>query len=367
MKYILEEGLKAGAIGLSIGLLYSPGSYTTKEELAELCSVLPKYNGLLSTHIRGEGNHLLTSIEEVIWIAERSGAALHISHLKAAGKSNWGKIVQALELIEDGRARGLDITCDVYPYSAGSTTLTTLLPPWVLEGGIERTLERLSDPSIRQKIKVELQEEQKDWDNLVASTGWDSVHISAIYSEKNQDLEGKTIEDISKFRGTDPIDCFMDLLVEEEGQVSIVFFHMSNEDVNQVMRYDKALIASDSLHCQSAKPHPRLYGTFPRVLGKYVRDEGILTLEEAIRKITSFPAQRFQLGKRGLLVPSYTADIVIFDPEQISDLATYEHPKQFPIGISHTIVKGKETIKYGKHLHRKEGQVILRNRRCCSC
>ena len=359
MKTLLEEGLKAGAIGLSIGLLYAPGSYTSKAELAELCSVLPKYNGLFATHIRGEGNNLIPSIKEVIWIAEKSGTPLHISHLKAAGKRNWGKIAEAMELIEQARQRGQDITCDVYPYSAGSTTLTTLLPPWVLEGGIEQTLARFKDPQIRKQIREEMANEQEDWDNLVASTGWDSVYISSVQGRRNKAYEGKHILEISQATGKHPVDQMMDLLIEEQGNVAIVYFHMSETDLNDVIRYDKSLIASDSLTCTTGKPHPRLYGTFPRILAKYVRDDRLLTLEDAIRKMTSFPAKRFRLGKRGLLVPGYQADITIFDEQRIEDKATYQDPMQTPEGISYVFVNGTKTKTYQEHHHHRNGDIIV--------
>ncbi|MEF3306703.1 N-acyl-D-amino-acid deacylase family protein [Paenibacillus sp. GYB003] len=364
MKQILEEGMRAGAIGLSIGLLYAPGSYTSREELAELCSVLPKYDGLLSTHIRGEGNNLIPSVKEVIWIAERAGVPLHISHLKAAGKANWGKVLEAIELIEDARARGMDVTCDVYPYHAGSTTLTTVLPPWTLEGGIEKTLAAFRDPALRRRIREELGEEQTTWDNLVCSTGWHSVIISAVNGERNRDLEGLSIADIAERRGVHPADCMMDLLLEEDGRISIVYFHMSEDDVKQVIGYEKALIASDSLTCETGKPHPRLYGTFPRVFAKYVRDQRVLSLEQAVRKLTSFPAQRFKLGKRGLLVPGYIADIAVFDPDAIRDTATFEEPRQYPEGISRVFVGGVETISGETHTQARVGGLI-RASACC--
>ncbi|WP_282940271.1 D-aminoacylase [Paenibacillus sp. RC67] len=365
MKHMLEEGLKAGAIGFSIGLLYAPGSYTSKEEIAELCSVLPKYNGLFSTHIRGEGNNLIPSVKEVIWIAEKAGVSLHISHLKAAGKINWGKVLEAMELIEDARSRGLDVTCDVYPYNAGSTTLTTVLPPWALEGGIESVLERFRDPRLRQRIREELGQEQKDWDNLVCSTGWQSVFISAVHNEANRHLEGKHLAEISEERGLHPADCMMDLLLEEQGRISIVYFHMADEDVKQVIGYERSLIASDSLTCETGKPHPRLYGTFPRVFAKYVREDKVLTMEQAVRKLTSFPVQRFKLGKRGLLVPGYAADIAVFDPETIQDNATFEDPRQYPAGFSHVLVGGKPTLLGNRHTHAREG-VLIRAHHCCS-
>lgn len=365
MKQLLEEGLQAGAIGLSIGLLYAPGSYTSKEELAELCRVLPKYNGLFSTHIRGEGNNLIPSVKEVIWIAETSGVPLHISHLKAAGKRNWGKALEALELIEEARARGLDVTCDVYPYNAGSTMLTTVLPPWTLEGGIASTLERFRDPVLRERVKKELGEEQTEWDNLVCSTGWEAVIVSSVRDPRNAALEGRSIAEISEARGRHPADCVMDLLLEEEGQVSIVYFHMADSDVEQVVGWEKSLIASDSLHCETGKPHPRLYGSFPRLFSRYVREKKTLSLEQAVRKVTSFPVQRFKLGKRGLIVPGYAADLTVFDPATVHDRATFQDPRQYPDGISHVIVSGRVTLDEGEHAKVREG-TLIRAQHICS-
>jgi N-acyl-D-amino-acid deacylase len=326
--------------------------------------VVAKYNGLLSTHIRGEGNNLLPSVREVIWIAEQSGVSLHVSHLKAAGAANWGKIEAAIELIEDARSRGMDVTCDVYPYSAGSTTLTTILPPWVLEGGIAATLERLGDRSVRERVKRELREEQEDWDNLVASTGWQSVYISAAKTESGRMLEGKHMKDIGDRLGLDPEDAMMELLLQEHGEVSIVYFHMAEDDVRKVIRYDKALVASDSLGCVTGKPHPRSYGTFPRLFAKYVREEKALSLEQAVRKVTSFPASRFKLGKRGLLVPGYMADVVVFNPDTIRDAADYQDPIRYPEGISHIIVNGKLTMSERQHTKERAGSFIAIQHHC---
>ncbi|MGH3144583.1 MAG: N-acyl-D-amino-acid deacylase family protein, partial [Rubrobacter sp.] len=361
MKHLLEEGLQAGAIGLSLGLMYAPGNYTSGEELVELCSVLADYDGLLATHIRGEGNSLIPSIQEVIWIAEQSGVSLQLSHLKAAGKSNWGGVTRAMELVESARSRGLDVTCDVYPYTAGSTTLTTLLPPWALEGGIPRTLERLGDPDARKEISEELAHEQDEWDNLIASTGWENVYISSTASGTEGSVEGKHVAQIAEARGVEPAECVMDFLIEHAGQVSIVVFHMADADVEQVLKWDQSLVASDSLHDQAEKPHPRLYGTFPRVLARYVREERLLSLEEAVRKMTSFPARRFKLAGRGLLAPGHAADVVVFDPEDISEEATYEDPKRFPEGISHVLVNGVMVVESGVHLGVREGRAIGRS------
>ena len=358
MKNLLEESLQAGAIGLSLGLMYAPGSYTAKEELAQLCSVLPLYEGLLAAHIRGEGNRLIASIREVIWIAERCGCPLQISHLKAAGRTNWGSVAEAMELVEEARSRGLDVTCDVYPYTAGSTSLTTLLPPWAMEGGIPRTLKRLKQPASRRRIKEELGHEHEDWDNLMVSTGWESVYISSLSKDDSTALEGMNIYEISEARALDPAECVMDLLLEQDGKVSMVFFHMAEPDVEQVLRWDRSLIASDSLHDQARKPHPRLYGTFPHVLARYVREKKLLSLEEAIRKMTSFPARRFRLGRRGLIAPGYAADVVVFDPDEVSDESTYGDPKRFPKGISRVLVNGIQVILSGAHSDERAGVAI---------
>jgi N-acyl-D-amino-acid deacylase len=358
MEDLLEESLRAGAIGLSLGLMYAPGSYTARVELARLCSVLPRYDGLLAAHVRGEGSSLIPSIREAIWIAERCGCPLQISHLKAAGRSNWGSVAEAMELIEDARSRGLDVTCDVYPYTAGSTSLTTLLPPWALEGGISLTLARLKDQTFRQRIKEELGREHDDWDNLMVSTGWESVYISSLSKGDSADLEGKNIDEISESRAQGPADCMMDLLLEQDGKVSMVLFHMTETDVEQVLGWDRSLIASDSLHDQARKPHPRLYGTFPHVLARYVREKKLLSLEEAVRKMTSFPARRFGLGRRGLIAPGYAADVVVFDPEEVSDEATYEDPKRFPKGISRVLVNGAQVIVSGAHRGTRAGVAI---------
>lgn len=364
MMALLEEGMSAGAIGLSIGLLYAPGSYSSAEEIAQLCTVLPRYGGLLSTHIRGEGSSLIASVNEVIWIARKAGVPLHVSHLKAAGKRNWGLVTQAMETIADARAEGIDVTCDVYPYAASSTMLATVLPPWTLEGGMESAIARFREPLLRNRIAEELSAEHEEWDNLVCSTGWDNVVLSSTATEANRKLEGRSIAAISEERGVEPAECVMDLLTEENGDISIVYFLMSDEDVSQVVAWDYSLVASDSLHCDTGKPHPRLYGTFPRLFAHYVRERGLLSLEQAVRKVTSFPVQRFRLGKRGLLVPGYAADITVFDPDKIEDRATYLEPKLCSMGISHVLVSGVATINNGVHTQARAG-TYLPSTSCC--
>jgi N-acyl-D-amino-acid deacylase len=360
MKAMLAEALQAGAIGLSLGLMYTPGSYTSANELVELCSMLQKHDGLLATHIRGEGGSLIPSLEEVVWIAKKSSCSLQVSHLKAAGRSNWGGVLRAMELLEDARSEGLDVACDVYPYTAGSTSMMTLLPPWTSEGGVSRALERLRDPDVRKEIKEEIGQEQEDWDNMLASTGWESVYVSSLSKGRDPALEGKNLARIAEERGEDPAECMMELLLEQDGKVSMIFFHMAQEDVEQVLGWDHSLVASDSLHFQSEKPHPRSYGTFPRIIAKCVREDGTLTLEEAVRKMTSFPARRFRLGKRGLVASGQAADLVVFDPDTVSDRATYEDPKRSPTGIDLVLVGGVETVEGGVHSGERAGQAIGR-------
>ncbi len=360
MKAMLAEALQAGAIGLSLGLMYTPGSYTSANELVELCSMLQEHDGLLATHIRGEGGSLIPSLEEVVWIAKKSGCSLQVSHLKAAGRSNWGGVLRAMELLEDARSEGLDVACDVYPYTAGSTSMMTLLPPWTSEGGVSRALERLRDSDVRKEIKEEIGQEQEDWDNMLASTGWESVYVSSLSKGRDPALEGKNLARIAEERGEDPAECMMELLLEQDGKVSMIFFHMAQEDVEQVLGWDHSLVASDSLHFQSEKPHPRSYGTFPRIIAKCVREDGTLTLEEAVRKMTSFPARRFRLGKRGLVASGQAADLVVFDPDTVSDRATYEDPKRSPTGIDLVLVGGVETVEGGVHSGKRAGQAIGR-------
>ena len=361
MKGALREALEAGAVGLSLGLMYTPGSFARREELVGLCSVLPEYDGLLATHIRGEGRTLVPSVREVVRIAEEAGCALQVSHLKAAGRGNWGSVGRAMELVEEARTRGVDVACDVYPYTAGSTSMMTLLPPWALEGGVAPALRRLRDPAVRRRIRDEVEREgEGGWDNLLASTGWESVYVSSLGGGRDPDLEGKNLAQIVESRGGDPAGCMMDLLVEQEGRVSMIFFLMAEDDVEGVIGWEHSLVASDSLHFQSERPHPRSYGTFPRVLGEYVRERRLLTLEDAVRKMTSFPARRFRLGRRGVVAPGHAADLVVFDPETVSDRATYEEPKRPPEGIRLVLVGGEKTFEEGAHLGARNGAVLRR-------
>ena len=363
MKELLDQSLKDGAFGMSTGLIYPPGNYSTTEELIELASVLNKYGAIYATHMRNEGNTLMQAVKEAIRIGEESNIPVEISHHKAMGEINWGKVNATLRAMEKAREKGVEVNCDVYPYTAGSTTITATLPTWVLEGGVEKMLERLKDKKLREKIKREIDENIMKGENFIKDAGWNGVVIGECPSRK--EYEGKSIEEIlrGKNRFDEPYEAFFDLLLEIEGDASMIIFVMDENDVKTVMSSPLSSIISDSWVTAprgGGKPHPRVYGTFPRVLGRYVREEGILTLEEAIRKMTSLPAAKVRLEDRGLIRQGFWADIVVFDPVKIIDKATYADPHQYAEGIEYVIVNGKLTVEKGKHLGITNGRVLKR-------
>jgi N-acyl-D-amino-acid deacylase len=284
---------------------------------------------------------------------------VEISHHKASGKSNWGKVKQTLEMIDQARSRGADVTCDVYPYLAGSTGLDALLPPYIWEGGVEKLVQRLKNPETRQKLRHEMEEGKS---SLLQAEGWNSVMIS--YCKGHRDYEGRFISEISKLEKTDSYDFVFDLLIEEKASVAIVLFTMSEKDMRTVLKHHASMIGSDSSATapygvlRKGKPHPRAYGTFARVLGEYVRKREILTLENAIRKMTSLPAGKLKLKDRGLIKEGMWADITVFDPRKIADKATYSEPQQYPAGIKYVIVNGTVTMEKGQHIKASNGKVL---------
>jgi len=357
MKELVEESMKDGAVGLSTGLIYVPCIYAKTDELIELCKVVAKYSGIFGVHMRNEGDQLIESVQEVISIGEKSGTPVQINHFKAAGEKNWGKVAEAFKIIEEARAKGVDITCDQYPYTAGSTTLTAILPPWVREGGVNKIIQRLKDPEQRLRIKKDIQTGVPGWDNQVAYGGWDGIIITSVASRKNKGLEGKTISEIAQLQKKSQADAAFDLLIEENTDVGMVIFCMTEQDVRTVMKHHIQMVGTDGL-LGDGKPHPRAYGTYPRILGKYVREEKVLTLEEAIRKMTSFPAQRLGLKDRGLIMEEMYADVVVFNPKTIVDVATYENPIQYPIGVEYVLVNGEIVVDKGKHTGAVPGKVL---------
>ncbi len=362
MKALLAESLEAGAFGMSTGLIYAPGSYAKTEEIIELARVASEYGGIYTSHIRNESDKLLEAVKEAIKIGKNANIPVEISHMKSAGKQNWGKVKEALRLLKLAREESIEVTCDFYPYTAGSTGLAACLPPWVHEGGIEEMLKKLQDPALREKIKKDIEEGIEGWENLAKSAGWDRIVIS--YCERNKEYEGLSISEIAKIRGTNPFDAMFDLLIEEEAVVGIILHMMSEDDMKYVMKHPLSMVGTDGEGyapygpLARGKPHPRNYGTFPRILGKYVKEEKVLTLQDAIRKMTSMPAQKLGLLDRGLIREGFWADIVIFDPLKISDKATFSNPHQYPTGIEYVIVNGVKVIEKGKHTGELPGKVL---------
>ena len=364
MKNLVEEAMRSGAFGMSTGLIYPPGIFSETTELIELSKVVAKYEGVYFSHIRGEGATLLEAVKEAITIGEEAGLPVQISHHKAAGKVNWGKTVETLKMMEEARERGVDVTFDQYPYSAAMTTLATLLPPWAHEGGMEKTLERLRNPSQREKMRKDIEQGILGWQNWIGDCGWDNITVSSVVTERNKPLEGKNLAEIAALRKKDEFTALCDLLLEEQGNATMVMHAMNEEDVRRVMKHHLQMIGTDAWSVApygvlgGGKPHPRFYGTYPRVLGKYVREEKVLTLEEAVRKGTSFPAQRLQLEDRGMIREGFWADLVIFNPARILDKATFTDPHNYPEGIEYVLVNGEVVLEKESHNGKLAGKIL---------
>jgi len=365
MQDMLDQAMQEGAFGLSTGLIYVPGSYADTDEIIELARVAAEYDGMYATHIRGENDTLLDALHEAIEIGRQAHLRVQVSHLKAMGRHMWGKSVEALELIDSARDEGIEITCDQYPYNASATGLGAYLPHWAHVGGRAELEARLRDPDTRARLKADILEGTDDWVSLYRGVGWDNTLISS-YSQ--HDLEGLSIAEIAQRQGKDAFDAAFDLLLEAEGRVGVVYFTIGDEDIERIMRHPAVMVGSDSSAIATegplarGKPHPRAFGSFVRVLGRYVREKGTVRLEEAVRKMTSLPAQSLRLLDRGLLRPGMKADIVVFDPETVADLATYTDPFQYPVGIRDVVVNGALTIHNGQHLGTRAGMVLrLRN------
>ncbi len=357
MKEACRRAFAEGAVGISLGLIYPPCVYAKRTEIIEVSKVAADCGGFLVCHIRNESDTLLEAIDEIIGISRDAGIPLHISHLKAAGKANWHKVDEVLSRLEDARSIGLEVTFDQYPYIAASTMFSALVPPWAHAGGVDKLIERLRDPEVREKIKQEmLSVDSSTWENWIRSSGLDGIVVTAVRSEANKIYEGKNVMEIASMRGVEPADAICDLLVEEDTAVSMVMFWGNEENVTKMMKHPFHTGGSDGL--LGGKPHPRVYGTFPRIIGKYAREEKAFSLEEAVRHITSLPAQRLGLQDRGLLKEGMCADITVFDAETIRDKATYIEPHQYPSGIPYVLVNGKIVVKEGSHSGILAGKVL---------
>ena len=358
MKELVAIAMEKGAFGISTGLIYAPGNYANTEEIIELAKVIRKFNGIYASHIRSESDQVIPAIAEAIMIGEKANVPVHISHHKVAGKDNWGKSVETLKMMAEARARGLEVTCDQYPYRAGSTFLAALLPPSTLSDGPEVFSQKLKDPKIRKEVIAEIEKGREvQWENLIKGSGFDNIVIAI--SPNHHDYIGKSIAEIAEMEDKSHYDVIFDLVVEEKrGTVGILFL-MDDEDIQRIMQNSFTMIGTDGIPGFGvSRVHPRLTGTFPRILGRYVRDEGVLSLEEAIRKMTSLPAQAFRVKRKGLLMEGFDADIVIFNPKTIIDKSTYEDPQQKPEGISYVLVNGEIAVENSKVIGANSGKVL---------
>jgi N-acyl-D-amino-acid deacylase len=361
MQHLVGAAMEDGAFGISSGLVYTPGCFGDTAELIALAKIAVEGGGIYATHMRGEGGTLEASITEALQIGEAARIAVQISHLKASGRDNWGKMALALQMLEAGRERGIRVMADIYPYIAGSTTMTSLFPAWTLEGGLQAFLKRIADPDVRQRIIDQTQDATGDWSRANGVVGWNDIMIAACQNQKQ--FEGQSVAQIATAMGREPAHAMMDFLLSEEGIVSVILFMMSEENVALGIAHPMLMIGSDSLALSAGKggkPHPRTYGTFPRVLGKYVREEGIMTLEEGVHKMTAMAAVQLGLHDRGVLAPAKAADITIFDPDTIIDRATFAAPHQYSDGIDYVIVNGQIVVEQGKQHNVLPGRVLSR-------
>ncbi len=364
MRQLVRQAMEQGALGVASALIYAPGFYARTNELIELSKVAAEYGGMYISHMRSEGNQLLEAVDELISIARQAHVPAEIYHLKAAGRSNWNKLDQVIQKVEAAREQGLRITADMYTYTAGATGLSAAMPPWVQEGGFDAWVNRLKDPAIRKKVIREMRTPTNKWENLFLASGPENMLLVGFKSEKLKPLTGKTLAEVAAMRGTSPAETAMDLVIEDDSRVETVYFLMSEDNIKKKIALPWVSFCSDaqSLAPEGVflkfNPHPRAYGNFARLLGKYVRDEGVIPLQEAIRRLTSFPASNLGIRRRGLLKPGYYADIVVFDPQKIQDHATYEKPHQYATGVIDVFVNGTQVLKDGEHTGATPGRVV---------
>ena len=366
MKQLVSDAMKEGALGVGSSLIYAPAFYASTEELIELCKAASEYNGMYITHMRSEGNRFLEAIDETIEIATKAQLPAEIYHLKAAGQKNWSKLDEAISKIETARSGGIRITTDMYNYIAGSTGLDASMPPWVQEGGYNEWKKRLQDPVIRKRVKAEMLTDADEWENLLASSG--SPEKVLLVGFKNDSLaalyQGKTLAEAAEIHGKDAEETAMDLVIADGSRVQVVYFLMSEDNVKRQIALpymsfgsDASSMATEGVFLKSST-HPRAYGNFARLLGKYVREEKVISLQEAIRKLTSLPAENLGIRNRGSLTKGFYADVVVFDPQNIQDHATFEEPHQYATGVSDVWVNGVQVIKDSEHTNAKPGRFV---------
>ena len=365
MQQLVAQAMREGAVGVSSALIYAPGVYAETDELIALAEVAGRYDGMYISHLRSEGNNLLEALDELITTARKANVAAEVYHMKAAGKANWHKLDAMIEKIEKARAEGLKITANMYNYTAGATGLDAAMPPWIQAGGHNAWVARLKNPSIRQRVVREMSTPTNEWENLYLLAGSaENVLLIGFKNEKLRHLTGKTLAYAAQLRGKSPEETAIELVVEDDSRVGTVYFLMSEENVKKQIKLpwvsfcsDAGSLASEGVFLKSST-HPRAYGSFARLLGKYVRQEKVITLTDAVRRLTSLPAENLKLERRGKLDKGYYADIAIFDPDTIADHATYENPHQYATGMVHVFVNGTQVLKDGEHTGAKPGRFV---------
>ncbi len=355
---ITRREMEAGCIGLSSGLIYMPCAYSKTKEIVEMCKVVKEYDGLFVVHQRSEADTILDSMEEIIQIGRESGVHIHFSHFKVCGKSNWDKLDYMFAILDNAKKEQIEVSFDQYPYIAGSTMLGVILPPWVHDGGTDKLVERLRNEELRKKMKEDIKTGIPGWDNFIEFAGTEGIYITSVASSKNQDVVGLSLDELGEKRGIDALDATFDLLLEEKNAVGMVDFYGVEEHVKRIVMRPEMNACTDGL--LSGKPHPRAYGSFPRILGKYVREEKLMPLEKAVYKLTGKAAETFHMKKRGFLREGYYADITIFDPERIIDKGTFTEPEQYPEGIAYVLVNGTIALEHESVSENRAGKVIRR-------
>ncbi len=365
MRQLVRKEMEAGALGIGTSLIYPPAFYAKTDELIDLCKVVAKYQGKYISHMRSEGNRLLEALDELIRISREAGIPAEVYHIKAAGKQNWGKVDDLLSRIEAVQKEGLKITANMYTYPAAGTGLDACLPPWTEDGGYPALFKRLHDPATREKIATEVSKDSDDWENLYIGAGSpDRILLFGFKSDKLKPLTGKSLAEVAKMRGTDPITTIMDLISEDQSRIESIYFLMSEDNVKKELAKpwisfgsDEASQAPEGVFLKS-NPHPRAYGNFARVLSKYVRDEKVIPMSEAVRRLSGLPATNLGLDHRGFIKEGMFADVVVFDPATISDHAIFENPHQYAVGVKHVLVNGVRVIKDGEHTGAKPGRAL---------
>lgn len=365
MRELVRQEMEAGALGITTALIYPPATFAKTEELIELSKVAAKYKGKYIAHIRSEADQLAEAVEETIRISREAGLPAEIYHLKASGRENWSKLDRVLAMIEEARRNGLQITADMYTYTAGATGLNSCMPPWVYDGGSDAAYRRLEDPETREKIAAAMRAPSNNWENLYMLAGSpDRILLVGFKSEALKPLTGKTLADVARMRGKDPVETIMDLVLEDRSRIGTVYFMMDEENVKKQIRQpwvsfgsDAASMAPEGVFLKSST-HPRAYGNFARLLGKYVREEKVIPLTEAVRRLSGLPATNLGLDHRGFLEPGMFADVVVFDPDTITDVATYEKPQQYSVGVKHVFVNGVQVLRDGEHTGAKPGRAL---------